>query len=75
MALLNCKNVGLLIKRNSKIICLYDMLRARTFRARRKSLLARNAHAYGRYAHANERACNFFRSSFEAFVKKNYCRF
>ena len=36
----------------AKIICLYNMLRAHTFRARRKSLRARYADAY-------EHACNF----------------
>ena len=30
--------IGILIKQNSKITCSYDMLPARTFRARRKSL-------------------------------------
>ena len=42
-------------KRNSKLICSYDMLRARTFRVRRKSLRAHYAHAY-------ERTRNFIRS-------------
>ena len=42
--MLNFKNI--LVKQNLKIICLYDMLRARTFRARRKSLLERYAHAW-----------------------------
>lgn len=34
---LKCKNTGVLIKRSSRIICSYNMLRAHTFRARRKS--------------------------------------
>ena len=46
--------MGVIIKQNLKIICSYNMLRARTFRTRRKSLRARNAHAYNH-------ACNFFR--------------
>ena len=37
--------------RNFKIICLYDMLRARTFYARRKSLDACYAHAYETKVH------------------------
>ena len=45
--MLNCKNTAVLIKWNSKvIISLYDMLHARTFRARRKSLRARSPHAH-----------------------------
>ena len=44
-----CKRIDILIKRNSKIICSYDMSRAR-----RKSLRAR-------YAYACERARNFLR--------------
>ena len=36
--MLKWKNIVILIKRNLKIICSYNMLRARTFRARRKSL-------------------------------------
>ena len=53
--MLKCKNTGILTKRNSKLICSYDMLRARTFRVRRKSLRAHYAHAY-------ERTSNFIRS-------------
>ena len=42
--MLNLKNIGISIKRNSEVICSYDMLRARTFRASRKSLRAHYAH-------------------------------
>ena len=52
--MLKCKNIGVLIKRNSKIICSYDMLCAHTFCARCKSLRAHYAHLY-------ERARNFLR--------------
>ena len=44
--MLMCKNRGILVKRNSKIICLYVMLRARTFRVRRKSLGASYKHTH-----------------------------
>ena len=44
--MLKCKNIGISIKRNSKNLCLHDILRARTFRARRKFLQARYVHAY-----------------------------
>lgn len=44
--MLKCNNVCILIKENSKIICFYDMLRAPTFHARRKSLRAHYVHAY-----------------------------
>ena len=44
--MLKFKNVGILIKQNSKLPCLCDRLRTDTFRAHRKSLRARNAHAY-----------------------------
>ena len=52
--MLKCKNIGILIKRISRIICAYDILRAHTFRARRKSLRARYTHTY-------ERTHNFLR--------------
>ena len=52
--MLKFKNIGILIKRNSKIICSYDTLRAHTFRARHKSLRARYAPDY-------KCARNFFR--------------
>ena len=42
--MLNLKNIGISIKRNSEVICSYDVLRARTFRASRKSLRAHYAH-------------------------------
>ena len=52
--MLKCKSIGiLLIKKNSKIICSYDMLHARTFLACRKFLGAR-------YAHVDERGRIFF---------------
>ena len=41
--MLKCKNIGTLVKWNSKIICLYEILRAR-----RKSLQAHYEHAYER---------------------------
>ena len=46
--MVECKNTSILIKRYSKIICFYDMLLARTFRARRKSLHARYGQSYER---------------------------
>ena len=46
--MLKFKNVGILIKRNSKIICSYHTLRARTFRVRHKALRTRCAQAYKR---------------------------
>lgn len=52
--MVDCKNTSILIKRYSKIICFYDMLLARTFRARRKSL-------HARYGQSYERARNFLR--------------
>ena len=55
--MLKCKNIGISIKRNSKVICSYDMLRARTFRASRKSLRAHYVHTY-------ERASNFLRPGY-----------
>ena len=51
------KNIRLLINGNSKIICLHDTLRARTFRACRESLRAGCVHAF-------EHAGNFLRSVF-----------
>ena len=39
------KNIGILIKQNSKIICLCNMLRACTLPVRCNSLLAGYAHA------------------------------
>ena len=44
--MLICKNRGILVKRNSKLICLYVMLRARTFHVRRKCLVASYEHAH-----------------------------
>ena len=46
--MLEYKNTGILIKKNSKMISSYDMLRPRLFRARRKFLRARYTHAYQR---------------------------
>ena len=50
--MLKCRNIGILVKQNSKIICSYDLVHARSLRMRRKSLRARFAHPY-------ERAGNF----------------
>ena len=60
--MLKCKNIGVLTKQNLKIICLYDMLRAYTFGACRKSLRASHAPAY-------ERARNFLRHVLLVFFK------
>ena len=46
--MLKFKNVGILIKRNSKIICSYHTLSAPTFRVRHKALRTRCAQAYKR---------------------------
>ena len=46
--MLKSKNLGKLIKRNSKMVCSRNMLRARTFCACRKFLRARCAHVYKR---------------------------
>ena len=46
--MLKLKNIGIFIKRNSKIICSYDRLHSRTFHARAKLFRARYAHAYER---------------------------
>ena len=44
--MLKFKNEGILIKRNSKIICSYHTLHARIFPVRHKALRTRCAHAY-----------------------------
>ena len=54
--MVKCKGIDMLIKQNSKIICLY-MLCGRTFGARRKSLGARYTNSY-------ERASNFLRPEY-----------
>ena len=42
--MLKCKNTGILVKQNSNIIRLYDMLSARTSCERRKPLCAGHTH-------------------------------
>ena len=44
--MLKSKNIGISFKQNSKIICLYNALHARTFHAHLKSLRVRYTHAY-----------------------------
>ena len=53
--MVECENTSILIKRYSKIICFYDMLLSRTFRACRKSL-------HVCYGQSYERARNFLRA-------------
>ena len=64
--MLKWKNIVILIKRNLKIICSYDMLRARTFRARRKSLGACYVLTY-------ERTHNFLRHADNGKFQKKVC--
>ena len=57
-------------QRASKVNCLYDMFRARTFHARRKSLRACYAHAY-------ECPSNFLRPAFvlcHGTLNNDWCR-
>ena len=54
--IVKCKDIGILIKQNSQINCLY-MLPSRTFRTRRKSLRTSYTHSY-------ERASRFLRPEY-----------